>query len=277
MRVMRKAVVLAASLLVVAGCSAVPKRAEVVALDQPGPYENLDQEEATVVTVDEYQDPLEGFNRSMFYFNDKAYRYFLTPLAKGYLKITPKPVNRSIGNFFFNLREPLFCINNLFQARPAASGKSLLRLGINSTLGLLGLFDPADAWWNLEREKTTVGDTLAFYGVGYGAYIVFPLAGPNDLRSSSSIVLEYFLHPLNYLDDKKTATSLKLFSYFQDKASTLDNYEPVLDEAVDPYIFTRNLYLQGLVRDAEARRNEDEDKNSDTPQTRKTEQTGVAP
>jgi len=242
--------------LLLSGCSSNNRRSEIVPLDQPGPYENLDKEAPTVVALENYQDPLEKINRPIFVFNDKVYRYFLGPLAKGYRKITPKPVNRSIGNFFLNLREPIFFLNNLLQARPGDSGKSLLRLGVNSTVGLLGLFDPAAALLEMPREETTFGDTLAYYGVGYGAYLVLPFAGPGDFRSGSSLLLDYFAHPLNYLDDKDTALALKLFDYFQDNSATLSSYADTLDEISDPYVFTRNLYLQNLVRDAEARQNE---------------------
>lgn len=224
--------------------------------DQPGPYEQLDKDEPTVVAYEDYEDPLESFNRAMFKFNDVSYRYFLSPLAKGYRKVTPQPVNKSIGNFFLNLREPLFLINKLLQAEPADSGKSLLRFGINSTVGLLGLFDPADAWFDLPREKTSFGDTLAVYGVGYGAYLVLPIAGPSDFRSGSSIVFDYFLHPLNYLDDERTATGLKLFDRFQDNASMLDAYPEIAAESEDPYRFLRNLYLQRLQRDVDDLRGE---------------------
>lgn len=227
--------------------------------NQPGPYEQLNEDEPTVVAYENYADPLESFNRAIFKFNDVSYRYFLSPLAKGYRKVTPKPINNSIGNFFLNLREPLFLVNKLLQAEPADSGKSLLRFGINSTVGLLGLFDPADAWFNLPREKTSFGDTLAVYGVGYGAYLVLPLAGPSDFRSGSSIVLDYFLHPLNYLDDEKTATALKLFDRFQDNASMLDAYPQIAAENEDPYIFLRNLYLQRLQRDTDELRGEFDD------------------
>lgn len=227
---------------------------ESIQADQPGPYQRLDKDEATVVAYDDYADPLESFNRAMFKFNDVSYRYLLSPLAKGYRKITPKPVNTGISNFFLNLREPLFFINKLLQAEPLDSGKSLLRFGINSTIGLLGLFDPAESWLKLPREKTTFGDTLAIYGVGYGAYLVLPVAGPSDFRSGSSIVLDYFFHPLNYLEDEGTATGLKLFDRFQDNASMLDSYPKMVAEADDPYLFLRNLYLQRLERDADALR-----------------------
>jgi phospholipid-binding lipoprotein MlaA len=256
-----RALIFSLCLLLCGGCATTKPAAEKNAIpgieaDKPGPYEQLDVNEPTVIAYEDYQDPLESFNRAMFKFNDVSYRYLLTPLAKGYRKITPKPVNKSIGNFFLNLREPLFAVNKLLQAEPVDSGKSLLRLGINSTVGLLGLFDPATAWFKLPREKTSFGDTLAFYGVGYGAYLVLPLAGPSDFRSGTSIVFDYFLHPLNYLEDESTATALKLFDRFQDNAEMLDTYPTLTAESEDAYIFLRNLYLQRLQRDADDLRGE---------------------
>lgn len=230
--------------------------------NEPGPYEQLDVSEPTIVAYENYQDPLESFNRAIFKFNHVTYRYFLSPLAKGYRKVTPKPVSKSIGNFFLNLREPLFAVNNLLQAEPVDSGKSLLRFGINSTLGILGLFDPANAWFHMEREKTSFADTLAFYGIGYGAYVVLPFAGPSDFRSGTSIAFDYFLHPLNYLDDESTAIYLKLFDYFQENSGTLESYPKIAKEADDPYIFLRNLYLQRLQRDTDVLRNPDRNTDS---------------
>lgn len=219
----------------------------------PGPYE-IDEHPPSVVAYDDYRDPLEWLNRPIFTFNDITYTYVLTPISRGYQAITPAPIDSSIGNFFNNMREPLYFINNLFQGKPAASGKSLLRFGINSTLGLLGLFDPADAWWDINREETTFGDTLAYHGVGYGLYVVLPLLGPSDLRDGTSTVFEYFAHPLRHIEDQDAASVLLIVDGFHDKIPWLARYPKVVNEAEDPYIFVRNLYLQGIQRDADALR-----------------------
>lgn len=239
-----------------AGCASMSEKEsdQIVAQeanqdDELGPYEQQSNE-PTVVAYEEYKDPLKFINRPIFTFNHYTYRYLLTPLSRGYQYVVPKPVDKSVGNFFFNLREPLYFLNNLFQWKPAASGKSLLRFGINSTLGLFGLFDPAAAWWDITREETTFGDTLARYGVGYGAYLVLPLLGPSDLRDATSITFEYFAHPLNHIEDEHLGTGLLILDGYHKRIPELARYPDIIDEAEDPYIFMRNLYLQGIQRDA---------------------------
>lgn len=233
------------------GCATVGDRgADDVDPDASGPYEARDAEAPTVVSYDDYRDPLEKINRPIFKFNHVTYRYLLTPLAKGYQDVVPKPVDNSLANFFNNLREPLYFVNNLLQLKAAESGTSILRLGINSTLGLLGLFDPAAAWWGIEREDTDFSDTLARYGVGYGAYLVIPIAGPSDLRDGASMTFEYFAHPLRRFAEKRDATVLLTGEGFIDRVPILSSYLDVVEESEDPYLFVRNLYLQGIQRDA---------------------------
>lgn len=220
--------------------------------DELGPYEQLEQqhpEEPLVVGPDEFRDPLEPVNRAFFKVNDVFYRYFLSPVSKGYLKVVPAPANKSISNFFMNLREPLYSINNLFQGKPGKSGKSILRLGINSTVGLLGLFDPAKAWFGLEREKTNFGQTLSHYGVGYGAYFVIPLLGPSTIRDGATMSFEYYAHPVKFALEQPDSTYLLLYEGGHTLAPTLQNYPDMVREAEDPYLFIRNLYLQRKMRD----------------------------
>lgn len=217
-----------------------------------GPYTRGDDDGATVVSYSEYRDPIQPINRVFFKFNDVLYRYALSPLGRGYIKVTPEPVDRSLGNFFNNLREPLFSINHLLQGQFKESGKSLVRLGVNSTLGLLGLFDPADRWLALERDKTTFGETLATYGVGYGAYFVIPVLGPSSLRDGATMAFEYLGHPVHYLLESPDSTAYFVFEGFHDLADTLEKYPDIVKDTKDPYTFIRNFYLQRLMRDDDA-------------------------
>ena len=256
------------------GCASTPSQEESATTDAAtlGPYEKTEADgdiTATVVAFDNYSDPLQKINRPIFTLNHYTYRYLLTPISQGYLKVVPKPVNKSIGSFFFNLREPLYFVNNLLQLKVGNSGQSLLRFGINSTVGLLGLFDPAAAW-GLERKKTSFGDTLAYYGAGYGAYLVLPLLGPSDLRDTASITFEYFTHPLNHIHDKEAGQALLITDGFHNRTGELSRYPKVINEAEDPYIFMRNLYLQGVQRDAVALR---ENSKSSAPQETATPET----
>lgn len=206
---------------------------------------------ANVVSYDSYRDPLSGVNRVTFAFNDVAYRFLLIPAAKGYLWVMPDPVERGVGNVFDNIRTPLYAINHLLQFELKASGRSLLRFGANSTVGVLGIFDPARAWFHIEQEETHLDDTLARYGAGYGIYLVLPLFGPSDVRNGVSRIGEYFLNPIPYLTEEPATMIILGVDTMQDFAPGADRYNILRVKGADPYIFFRNLYLQGVQRDAE--------------------------
>lgn len=206
--------------------------------------------EPTVVGYPEPHDPLMPLNRAVFAFNDIVYRYALVPLSKGYQRAVPDPVRATIANFFDNLKTPIYLVNHLLQGEPAPAGKNLLRFGINTTLGLFGLFDPATSVFDLEREQATFEDTLARYGSGPGVYLVLPLFGPSDTRNGISRVVDYYLHPLAHVEDPDP-TALRSFGYFQEYAPEAERYEVLRRKSEDPYIFFRNLYLQGKLRDVE--------------------------
>lgn len=207
--------------------------------------------EPTVVGYPEPRDPLMRLNRAIFAFNDVTYRYVLIPLSKGYLRVVPDPVRMSVSNFFYNLRAPIYLVNHLLQGKPRPAGRNLLRFGINTTLGVFGLFDPATSVFNLEREETTFEDTLIRYGSGQGVYLVLPFFGPSDTRNGVSLVVDYFLHPVPYLADDPEETVIRSADYFQEYAPTAEQYEILRRKAEDPYIFFRNLYIQGVQRDVE--------------------------
>lgn len=237
-----------------------------------GPYEiAAEQNVPSVVSYQAPEDPLRFINEPIFNFNDSVYRHVLSPLAIGYENLVPESVDNSIGNFFYNLREPLYAVNHLLQGEISKSGKSLVRVVVNSTIGLLGLFDPADSLMALTRDKTTFGDTLATYGVGHGTYLVLPLLGPSDLRDTASLTFNYFAHPLNYINDDTVASQLLLTDGVQAQIPILARYPRVLSDVEDRYEFVRNLYLQNLLRDGQARRNEvfktEKQKQSATPAT----------
>ncbi|MCF7837619.1 MAG: VacJ family lipoprotein [Candidatus Marinimicrobia bacterium] len=215
-----------------------------------GPAQDRPEIEPHVVAHRDYRDPLLPFNRVLFTVNDALYRYMLIPVSRGYLWLVPDPVERSIGNFFQNLRTPLSAVNHLLQLQPGRMSTSTLRFAVNSTLGLLGLFDPATAWFGLEHRETGFDDTLAYYGLGYGLYLVLPLFGPSDLRDAANRVGSYFLSPIPYLTDEPVTTGLQGFDTLQDFAPAAENYRVLRRQSEDPYIFFRNLYLQGVQRDA---------------------------
>lgn len=207
--------------------------------------------EPTVAGYPEPSDPLMPVNRAIFAFNDVAYRYALFPLNRGYRRVVPQPVRTSIGNFFSNLRTPISSVNHFLQGRPQPAGRELMRFGINTTIGLLGFFDPATSWFKIEAQKTTFEQTLTRYGTGQGIYLVLPLLGPADTRNGAGRIVDYFLHPLHYLADGSDETLLRTTDSFQQFPPISEEYETIRKKAEDPYIFFRNLYWQGVRRDVE--------------------------
>jgi phospholipid-binding lipoprotein MlaA len=189
-------------------------------------------------------------NRAFFGFNDVLYRFLLIPLGKGYVWLIPGRARKSVGNFFHNLKTPVYLANDLLQLKPKPFWRHFARFVVNSTVGLAGLFDPAQASLGLERTKTGFGDTLARYGAGYGVYLVLPVFGPSDLRHGTGLVADYFLNPVPYLTEDPATTAVTSFDSFQEYAPGAEKYQTLRRKVEDPYIFFRNLHLQGAQRDA---------------------------
>lgn len=217
---------------------------------EPVPVDEPD--DPLVVGFTDYNDPLQPFNRTMFVFNDVLYRYALIPLGKGYMKVVPGPVRQGVGNMFDNIREPLNGINHLLQGEGRSAGRNLLRFVTNSTVGILGIFDPASAWLGLEEEPTNLNETLSGYGMGYGFYLVLPFIGTTDARNGVSSITEGILHPVRHIFDDDDATYILIFGNFQAFAPQADAYLELRRQSEDPYLYFRNQYLQGVMRDQEA-------------------------
>jgi phospholipid-binding lipoprotein MlaA len=180
-----------------------------------------------------------------------VYRFLVIPAANAYTWVIPDPVERCVANFFYNVKSPIYAVNHLLQFEFRATGRDIARFGVNTTVGVLGLFDPARSWLKIEREETHLENTLAKYGAGYGFYFVLPLLGPSDLRNAPSMLADRFLNPFTYILDTPTSLAVGTFDYFQDYAPSAEDYRILREKTDDPYIFYRNLYLQGVQRDAD--------------------------
>jgi phospholipid-binding lipoprotein MlaA len=202
-------------------------------------------------TEPDYKDPLIRFNRAIFAFNDVSYRYVLIPTARAYQN-TPAPLRSSIGNFFNNIKSPILIVNHLLQGKPQLAGVDFGRFIINSTVGIVGLFDPAANRFEMPREETSLSDTLIQYGTGYGSYLVLPFIGPSNLRDGSATFIDGLLNPLRYMDNPESIV-VRVFDNFQEFSPAAEAYLTLSDESEDPYIFMRNLHLQGILRDAQYR------------------------
>jgi len=185
-------------------------------------------------------DPWEPLNRRIFAFNEGLDKYILKPVAMGYRAITPDPVERGVTNFVRNIYEFNTVFNSALQGRPADAFDSAGRLIINSTVGVLGIFDVATRM-GIERNPADFGQTLAVWGVPSGPYMMLPVLGPRTVRSGSGNVVDaYFSLPSLHGDDP----ALLAFAVVE----TIDIRAQLIkaDELItgDRYIFVRTAYLQ---------------------------------
>ncbi len=193
-------------------------------------------------------DPWEGWNRKVNKFNDVTDRYVLKPVAKAYQAVTPEAVDIGVTNFFHNLREPITIVNDLFQLKLMQAGADSSRFLINSSLGLVGLFDVASRL-GLPRNQEDFGQSLGYWGVGPGPYVELPFLGPSNVRDAFGMVPDIYTSPLLYVNDVSTravATGLRVTDL---RADLLDAEGLITG---DRYIFLRDSFLQrreALVRD----------------------------
>ncbi|MBL4796469.1 MAG: VacJ family lipoprotein [Oleispira sp.] len=136
-----------------------------------------------VVLASDIDDPWEGMNRSIFEFNEGLDAYIAKPVAQGYQAVTPQVVDTGVSNFFSNLEDVLIVFNDLLQLKPVQAASDTSRFVVNTTLGLLGLFDVA-SHIGLPKHNEDLGQTLGYWGVSAGPYIMLPVLGPSNLRDT---------------------------------------------------------------------------------------------
>ncbi|PLZ01362.1 ABC transporter [Burkholderia sp. WAC0059] len=188
-------------------------------------------------------DPFEGFNRTIFKFNDKVDQYALRPAAQGYVKVTPKPVRDSVTNFFSNIGDVYNAANDLLQLKVTDGVEDIMRLVINSVFGVGGLFDVATLA-KLPKHDQDFGLTLAHYGVPPGPYLVLPLLGPSTVRDSTGWVVNYFINPLTYVEPDSASWGIYAVNVLSTRANLLGASDLLQGAAIDQYSFMRNTYLQ---------------------------------
>lgn len=188
-------------------------------------------------------DPLEGFNRAMFSFNDGLDKVVVKPAAQAYEAVVPLPGRAGMSNAFSNLGDVWVGVNNLLQGKPAAAGSDIGRFLINSTVGIFGLFDVASEL-GIEKHEEDFGQTLGRWGVGEGPYIVLPLFGPRTLRDAFGFAVDVAVDYMYEVDDVATRNILIATRFVSDRAQLLPA-DKVLDEAaLDKYTYVRSAYLQ---------------------------------
>ncbi|WP_198969546.1 MlaA family lipoprotein [Xylophilus sp. ASV27] len=189
------------------------------------------------------RDPFEPFNRGVFEFNDALDRAVFKPVATVYRDVTPSPVRTGVGNFFRNLTEPWSFVNNLLQLKVRDAGETWIRFAVNTVFGLGGVIDIAGAA-DIERHPQDFGQTLAYYGVPTGPYLVLPLLGPSTVRGTAALPVDTAGNLLAHVHDVPVRNSLYVLRIVDTRASFL-RASAILDEAaLDKYSFTRDSYLQ---------------------------------
>jgi len=213
------------------------------------------------------RDPLEPLNRSIYKFNDVVDKAVLKPVARGYKEAMPDPARTAIGNFFSNLDDVLVLLNDLLQLKIDQSASDFSRLVWNTSVGIAGLIDVATPM-DLPKHNEDFGQTLGYWSVGNGPYLVLPFLGPSTLRDTVGTVVDTHFDPVAQhtpVPERNSAIAIDTV----DTRSRLLDAEKVLDEAaIDRYVFLRDAYLQrrrGLVYDGNPPREKFEDDEDPAP------------
>lgn len=204
---------------------------------------------ASTEYLSDERDPWQGYNRNIYAFNDSLDRAILKPAAKGYQYIAPDFVETGVRNFFENINDVSIAVNNLLQGKLNNSASDVGRILINSTIGVLGLFDVASSM-GLRKHDEDFGQTLAVWGADSGPYLVWPLFGPSTLRDSPSIVVDgMILDPFSLIEpnlvelrlgERIAMIALDVVSI---RAELLSLEDTVNEISTDRYAFIRDAYL----------------------------------
>lgn len=207
-------------------------------------------------------DPLEPMNRAVFNFNEMVYDNVFDPVARGYKKVTPDPIEMMVGNFFSNLNDVVVVTNSVLQLNYESALVSSTRLLINTTFGIFGLIDIASdisaaSDINLNKRDEDFGQTMGRYGIASGPYIVLPFLGPSSVRDTFGIAVDgFFIDPVTqgvtgvfmkdiaYLNSVALRLPVAAARTVNARAQFLDEDKTLEEAALDKYEFIRDAYLQ---------------------------------
>jgi phospholipid-binding lipoprotein MlaA len=189
------------------------------------------------------RDPLEGMNRGVLAFNDKADEIVFQPAARLYRNALPSGLRHMVRNFFNNIDDLFIGVNNLLQGKPENAANDLMRLAVNTTFGLLGALDWASDM-GLEKHDEDFGQTLAVWGVGDGPYLVVPLLGPSTLRDTAALPVDWEADPVTRHDPVDERNALTASRVVARRADLLEASRTLEEAALDRYVFLREAYLQ---------------------------------
>ena len=210
------------------------------------PFEDeLDEEDEDFLEETEtINDPLQPFNRAMFAFNDKLYYWALKPVARGYRFVVPKRARISVRKFFSNLATPVRFVNCLLQGRTKGVGIETARFVVNTTVGIVGFFDPAYSLCKLEKQEADFDQTLGIYKMKQVCYINWPLLGASSVRGTLGFIGDTVFDPVWWVAPLGVKIGLTLHDEVNETSLTIGDYEGLTEPALDPYLALRNAYFQ---------------------------------
>lgn len=189
------------------------------------------------------KDPIEGFNRAMYEVHEGIDTAVLKPAAKGYDAVLPDPVQTGVGNFFSNIGDLATSVNSLLQGKPGDALSDLGRFLVNSTIGVLGIFDVASSA-GLEKHDEDFGQTFGRWGVDSGAYVFIPVFGPRTARDTVGLAFDMWADPVSDLDHVPTRNTFLVLRAVNTRAELLPADKVIEEAALDKYAYIRDGYLQ---------------------------------
>lgn len=205
-------------------------------------------------------DPAEPVNRAVHSFNKGVDTIALRPISKVYGAVLPEPVENSVARFGANLGDPANAVNHLLQGDLAASANNVGRFGVNTTIGLLGLFDPATSIGMLP-DDTDFGETLHTWGAKEGAYLSLPLLGPSTVRDATGTIVEIMMDPVNVFvkaPESDYVVGGQVLAIVDARHRYAVGVDAGLYGSVDSYTTTRNAYLQNRRNTLKGQTDEDD-------------------
>ena len=192
-------------------------------------------------------DPIEGFNRTMFYINGYLIDYIMQPLAWTFSAIIPKYGREGISRMDLNINMPNRLINSLLQAKFEQAGIVLVRFVVNTTVGIVGFYDPANAWMDLKPHNTNFGDTFKYWGIGHGCYVVIPVEGSTSLRDGIGMIGDYFANPITWIPPfmilNPISWAIKTGLGVNNMSLNIQGFQKVYKSNYDPYDLTKHIWF----------------------------------
>lgn len=189
------------------------------------------------------RDPWEPFNRGVFAFNEGVDEAILKPVATVYRDVTPALVRAGVSNFLSNLDDAWSFVNNLLQLKGRSAVDNFFRFGVNTTFGLAGVLDVASEM-EIERHSEDFGQTLGYWGVGPGPFLVLPMFGPSTLRDALGLRVDMVGDIASTVEPTGARNSLRVLNVIETRAGLLSVTSALDDVALDKYLFAREAYLQ---------------------------------